>query len=74
MLIILPSTPTTEKASDFLNSQGIAHNLIPVPESLNYKTGSDIAIYVTSEDHTDIPMRLTRERFVVMRVFKDFKL
>ncbi len=76
MLIILPSSPTTEAASDYLSSQGIAHIVIPVPESLSYKTGSDTAIYIdTQEDphaHADIPMQLTKHRFVVMRVFKDY--
>lgn len=74
MLIILPSTPTTEKASEYLASKTVPHRLIPVPESLGYKTGSDLAIYIESDDHTGIPMELTKERFVVMRVFKDFKL
>ena len=74
MLIILPSTPTTQKASDYLSTKQVPHQVIPVPESLGYKTGSDVAIYIESDDHTGIPMALTKERFVVMRVFKDFKL
>lgn len=74
MLLFLPSTPMTENASAYLTEHNIPHQVIPVPESLGYKTGSDIAIYVESEDHTDVPMQLTRQRFVVMRVFKDFKL
>lgn len=74
MLIVLPSTPMTEKASEFLTGQSVPHQVIAVPESLGYKTGSDTAIYIDSDDHTDIPMLLTKERFVVMRVFKDFKL
>ena len=73
MLIILPSTPTTEKASEYLTAQHVPHEVIPVPESLNYKTGSDIAIYIAGNDHADVPMQLTRERFIVMRVFKDFE-
>jgi hypothetical protein len=74
VLIVLPSTPTTENASQWLTEQGIAHQVIPIPESLGYKTGSDIAIYVDSAEHTDVPMALTKARFIVMRVFKDFKL
>ena len=74
MLIVLTSTPTTEKASEYLQSQGIPHRVIPIPESLGYKTGADIGIYIDSADHTGVPMELTRQRFVVMRVFKDFRL
>lgn len=74
MLIVLPSTPTTENASTYLKEKGVPHEVIPVPESLNYKTGSDIAIYITGNDHADVPMELTRQRFIVMRVFKDFEL
>ena len=74
MLIVLPSTPTTENASQWLNERGIAHRVIPIPESLGYKTGSDIGIYIESSDQQGAPMELTKARFVVMRVFKDFKL
>ncbi len=70
MLIVLPSTPTTEKASEYLSQQGIAHQVIPIPESLGYKTGADIAIYAEQ----DLSMTLTKARFVVMRVFREFKL
>ena len=74
MLIILPSTPTTEKASQWLSERGISHRLISIPESLGYKTGSDMAIYVEGNDASDVPADLTRARFVVMRVFKNFQL
>ncbi len=73
MLIVLPSTPTTENASTWLQERGIAHRVIPIPESLGYKTGSDIGLYVEGTD-VDVAMELTRARFIVMRVFKDFKL
>ena len=76
-LIILPSTPATENASTYLTQQEVAHQVIMVPESLGYKTGSDLAIYLSTEvyaSHGDIAMLLTRQRFVVMRVFKDFSL
>lgn len=76
MLIFLPSTPATENASAFLAEKGVAHELIPVPEDLGYKTGSDVCLYIAPEAHADhsldIPMELTRQRFVVMRVFKDY--
>jgi hypothetical protein len=73
MLIILPSTPTTENAGRWLEEQGVPHRLIPIPESLGYRTGADIAIYVPGNDASDVPAALTRARFVVMRVFKDFE-
>jgi len=73
MLIVLPSTPTTEKASQWLSERGIPHEVIDIPESLNYKTGSDIAIYIESNDQQGVPMELTKASFIVMRVFKDFK-
>lgn len=74
MLIVLPSTPTTENASQWLNERGIPHQVIAIPESLGYKTGSDIGIYIESNDQQGVPMELTKARFIVMRVFKDFKL
>ncbi|HWU45102.1 MAG TPA: hypothetical protein VN132_16730, partial [Bdellovibrio sp.] len=72
MLIVLPSTPTTEKASQWLSERGVAHEVIEIPESLGYKTGSDIAIYIESNDQQGVPMELTKASFIVMRVFKDF--
>lgn len=73
MLIILPTTAATDKASAFLLKQAIAHRVLPVPESLGYKTGSDTAIYLAEQpEGIDVPMLLTRERFVVMRVFKAY--
>jgi hypothetical protein len=74
MLIVLPSTPTTEKASEFLNTIGIGHQLISIPESLGYKTGADLAIYSEDPRKGEIATELTKQRFVVMRVFKDFHL
>ncbi|WMU93372.1 hypothetical protein EMOOHJMP_00179 [Microcystis phage MaAM05] len=74
MLIVLPSTPTTENASQWLNERNVPHQVIPIPESLGYKTGSDVAIYIEGNDQQGVPMELTKARFVVMRVFKDFKL
>lgn len=73
MLIVLPSTPTTENASQWLQEHNIAHQVITIPESLGYKTGSTIGIYIEGTDQTQVPMALTRARFVVMRVFKDFR-
>lgn len=74
MLIVLPSTPTTENASQWLTERAIPHQVIPIPDSLGYKTGSDIGIYIEGRDHQGVPMELTKARFIVMRVFKDFQL
>lgn len=74
MLIVLPSSPATEKASAYLSAQGYEHQIIPIPESLGYKTGADIAIYTESPKRTKMLAELTQQRFVVMRVFKEFHL
>ena len=74
MLIVLPSTPTTHKASAYLTDLGVAHTVISMPASLNYQNASDVAIYTTDTQHGDLAMALTKARFVVMRVFKDFVL
>lgn len=65
----------TELASRWLAEQGIAHEVIPIPDSLGYKTGSDVGIYVPTsvENKLEIPVLLTKQRFIVMRVFKDFE-
>ncbi len=73
MLIVFPSTPMTEKASQWLTTQGVTHEVIDIPELLDYKTGSDTAIFLDSKDNMDIPMKLSREKFVVMRVFREFE-
>ncbi len=74
MLLIFPSSPMAEKASKYLEGEGVPHRIIAIPESLGYKTGADHGIYIDSENNMDVPMKLSRERFVVMRVFRDFKL
>ena len=71
MLLVLPSTPMTENASAWLTEKCIAHEVIPIPESLGYKTGSDIGIFI-EKPGVDVAMELTKARFIVMRVFKDF--
>jgi hypothetical protein len=72
MLIMLPSTPTTQQASLFLTAQGVVHQVIAVPASLQYQNASTVGIYTTDTAHGDLPMLLTKQRFVVMRVFKDY--
>ncbi len=73
MLIVLPTTPMTQNASQYLAGENISHQVIDIPESLGYKTGSDIAIYLDSDDVMDVPMKLSRAHFIVMRVFKEFR-
>jgi hypothetical protein len=72
MLLVLPSTPTTYKASEYLASLGVAHDVIAMPSSLNYANGADVAIYTTDTAHGDLAMVLTKAKFVVMRVFKAY--
>ncbi|MFN8615191.1 MAG: hypothetical protein U0003_04695 [Vampirovibrionales bacterium] len=72
MLIIFPSAGETRKASDWLHTQSISHAVIPIPNELEYQTGSDVALYLDTMDNMDVPMRLSREQFVVMRVFREF--
>jgi hypothetical protein len=73
MLIVLPSSPTTHKASEYLTSLGVTNSVIAMPVSLNYQNASDVAIYTTDTAHGDLAMVLTKARFVVMRVFKDYR-
>lgn len=73
-LIVLPSTPAVEKASAYLTSIGIAHQCIPIPQRLDYENGSRLAIYAPGENGQALSKRLTEQRLVVMRVFKDFVL
>lgn len=72
MLLVFPSSPMTHEASAWLAGQGISNTVIPLPERLDYKTGANHALWIDSLDNMAIPMQLSRERFVVMRVFRDF--
>ena len=74
MLIVLPSDGMTTKASAWLTDEGVAHQVIPLPASIDYKTGANTALYLNSDNNMDVPMRLSRQRFVVMRVFREFEL
>ncbi|MFM7468796.1 MAG: hypothetical protein ACKO37_04795 [Vampirovibrionales bacterium] len=73
-LIVLPSTPATQQASAYLKSLEIDHQCIPMPPRLNYTNGSSLAIYTTAFNAQALSTLLTQQRFVVMRVFKDFVL
>jgi hypothetical protein len=69
ILIILPSDTGTQKAHAFLTERGLPHRVISIPARLGYKTGAHQGIYA-EEDHS---MLLTRQRLVVMRVFRGFE-
>jgi hypothetical protein len=46
--------------------------VIPVPESLGYKTGSETCLYLASPPTgMDVAMALTKAKIVVMRVFRE---
>jgi hypothetical protein len=72
MLLVLPSTPTTHKASAYLAELGVEHQVIAMPTTLNYANASEVAIYTTDTHHGDLAMVLTKAKFVVMRVFKTY--
>ena len=62
----------TENASQLLKEWQVEHQVIPVPEDLDYKTGSDTCIYLAVvPDNIDVPMALTKAKVVVMRVFRE---
>ncbi|MBK8189698.1 MAG: hypothetical protein IPK79_04540 [Vampirovibrionales bacterium] len=72
MLILLPTDVMTENASQWLTSQAVAHRLIALPQRLCGESGASKGIFLDSRDNMDVPMRLSRARFVVMRVFREF--
>lgn len=72
MLLVFPSDGMTQKASDYLTGENIEHQVIDLPEKLDYKTGANTALYIKSDDNMDIPMKLSRQQLVVMRVFREY--
>jgi hypothetical protein len=74
MLIVFPSSPMTFKAGEWLAEQNIAHRIITLPESINYKTGANHALFVEGQNMGEVPMQLSRAHFVVMRVFRNYRL
>jgi len=72
MLLVFPSDYMTRKASDYLTTEGVAHRIIAMPERLDYDNGATTALYIESQDNMDIPMKLSRQQLVVMRVFREF--
>ncbi len=74
MLIVMPSDPTTYKASEYLNSIPTPHQILEIPDELGYKTGATVGLYLDGEHADDIMKDLSAHGFVIMRVFKSFKL
>jgi hypothetical protein len=74
MLIILTGDNMTERASQWMAERAIDHTIIELPDTLGYKTHASHGIVVESTDNMDLPMRLSKERFIVMRVFREFTL
>ncbi len=74
MFIVMPSDPTTVKAADFLETEGIKHTVMPIPEELGYKTTATIGIYLEGSKHDQTMLKLSAKGFVIMRVFKQFEL
>lgn len=74
MLIILTGDTMTTQASQWMVERGIEHTIIDLPKSLGYKTHASQGIVVDSQDNMDLPMRLSKQRFIVMRVFREFTL
>lgn len=72
MLIILPTDVMTDNASQWLSAQGVAHRVIVLPGRIRGDAGASTGLYLASRDNMDIPMRLSRAHFVVMRVFREF--
>jgi len=69
ILIVLPSDSGVAKATAYLTEHGLPHRVMKLPERLGYKTGASLGIYA-EEDYS---MILTRQRLVVMRVFRGFE-
>jgi hypothetical protein len=74
MFIVMPSDPTTVKASEYLESEGVKHMVMDIPEELGYKTGANIGIYLEGADAEKVMRDLSTKGFVIMRVFKAFEI
>jgi hypothetical protein len=74
MFIVMPSDPTTLKASEYLESTGVKHMIMDIPEELNYKTSANIGIYLEGTDAEKVMLDLSAKGFVIMRVFKAFEI
>ena len=74
MFIVMPSDPTTVKASEYLETLNVKHMVLDIPEELGYKTGANIGIYLEGTDTEEIMLKLSAKGFVIMRIFKQFEL
>jgi len=74
MLIVMPSDPATQKASQYLTEQGIQHMVLDIPDQLEYKTGATTGIYLEGSDKEKIMLDLSAKGFIIMRVFKSFEV
>lgn len=74
MFIVMPSDPTTEKASEFLKAENVEHAVMDIPEELGYKTGANIGIYLSGQNANAVMLKLSAKGFVIMRVFKSFEV
>lgn len=71
--MVLPSDPTTLKASEYLHGQGVVHEVIEIPDSLGYRTGATLALYLEGDYQPELMVQLSAEGFVIMRVFQEFR-
>jgi hypothetical protein len=74
MFIVMPSDPTTIKASEYLETKGVRHMILDIPEELGYKTSANIGIYLEGTENEQVMLDLSAQGFVIMRVFKSFEL
>jgi hypothetical protein len=74
MLIVMPSDPTTKKASAFLTSRDIPNQVIDLPASIEYKTSANLALYLPGPANNQTMLLLSAQGFVIMRIFKTFRL
>jgi hypothetical protein len=74
MFIVMPSDPTTLKASEYLESIGVRHRIMDIPSELGYKTTANTGIYLEGDNLQEIMLKLSAQGFVIMRVFKSFEI
>lgn len=74
MFIVMPSDPATLKASEYLESIGVRHMVMDIPEELGYKTSANTGIYIEGQDQEKIMRDLSTKGFIIMRVFKAFEI
>jgi hypothetical protein len=74
VLIVFPSDPATLDAGAFLKEQAIAYDIIEIPDSLGYRTGATLGLYVPYHpDPQGLMLALSSAGIVIMRVFKGWQ-